>query len=482
MEILIKALQLIVALVLLVTIHEFGHYFFARLFGVKVNRFYLFFNPKFSLVRWNPRKHTVELIAWNTKDGDPKAALTIHTSKKTTDTETPAKPTWRDTVYGLGWIPLGGYCDIAGMIDETKGADTLAEVPQPWEFRTKAAWKRLCVMVAGVVFNFLLAIVIYIGMAFHYGRDVIPFRAMTEGMDFSPSMQSAGFQNGDIIYSVNGVEPDPTSTATLWDLFQPGTEVTVKRGDHFETIQIPEGTMAGITAEAQDHVLPMSARIPVVVARTMPGGGAQEAGLQPGDRIVEVGDTPTPSFGEFTQTLHEEAGTVRQMKIISREGDERIAPVAINENGKIGIQLVEPSELFDHQVVQYTLWESIPRGVGMGWEQLVTYVKSLKMVFTREGATSLGGFGTLGDLFPSLWNWKVFWTITAFLSIILAFMNIIPIPGLDGGHTLFLLIEMVSGRKLSPRAMEIVNTAGFAFLVLLLVYANGNDIYRFFIK
>lgn len=465
---------------ILVTIHEFGHYLFARIFGVKVNRFYLFFNPKFSILRYNPLKGTLELIAWNKKDGEPRALKTFQVNKP--HAERPdGKPTWRDTIYGLGWIPLGGYCDIAGMVDETKSADDLAAEPQPWEFRTKAAWKRLCVMVAGVVFNFLLAIIIYIGIAFHWGDDVIPFQNMTEGMDFAQELKDAGFRDGDILTTLNGRPIDAHDYSALWDLIQPGAQVGVQRDGKEETVTIPDNLISSLTSKGKDYQ-PFTMRIPAMVARTVRGEGAEAAGLQPKDRILKVGTDTVPSLTEFFPALETYKGSSVPMLIRSDDGSLRTADVAINDAGKIGIQLLSPADIFERSTIHYTLLGSIPRGVELGVDRLVTYVQSLKQVFTKEGAQSLGGFGTLGDLFPSSWNWYSFWQITAFLSVILAFMNIIPIPGLDGGHTLFLLVEMITRRKPSDRFLEIVNTCGFFFLLLLLVYANGNDIYRYFLK
>lgn len=480
MDILIKALQLIVALVILVTVHEFGHYFFARLFGVKVNRFYLFFNPKFSLLRYDPMKGTLELIAWNKEDGSPRAFKTFQVNKP--HTPDPDKPTWRDTIYGLGWVPLGGYCDIAGMVDETKGADQLEKEPQPWEFRSKAAWKRLCVMVAGVVFNFILAIAIYIGIAYHWGEDTIPYSNMTEGMDFCTEMEQAGFRDGDILVTLNGQDIDAHDLSAQWNMIQPGTRVGVLRGSDSVTVTIPSDLLGRLTAKygnSRDS-LPMSMRIPAMVAKTVGGMGAAEAGLQPRDRILKVGADTVPSLTEFFPALERNKGTTVPMLIMSADSTVRMADVAVSDGAKIGIQLLSPYDIFERSTVHYTLLSSVPRGVEIGVNRLVTYVQSLKQVFTKEGAQSLGGFGTLGDLFPSTWNWYSFWQITAFLSVILAFMNIIPIPGLDGGHTLFLLVEMVTRRKPSDRFLEIVNTCGFFFLLLLLLYANGNDIYRYF--
>ncbi|MCM1066001.1 MAG: RIP metalloprotease RseP [Muribaculaceae bacterium] len=476
MEILVKAAQLVLALVILVTVHEFGHYIFARIFVVKVNRFYLFFNPWFSLLRYDPMKGTLDIAARNGSKG----AISLKVGKSHTP-RPDGKPTWRDTVYGLGWVPLGGYCDIAGMVDETKSADDLASEPQSWELRSKPAWQRLCVMVAGVVLNFVLAIVIYTGIAFHWGDDVIPFQAMTEGMDFSDEMKTAGFCDGDILLTLDGKPIDAKDYSLAWDMIQPGARVGVLRGSDTTTVTISDELIRSVATKGKDYV-PMAMRVPVVVAKLMPGEPALHAGLAQGDRILTVGADTVPTITEFLPSLKAHAGDTVTMRVLRADGSQALLPVGISEAGKIGIQMLSPLEIFDRQRVNYSLWQSLPRGWEIGTDRLASYVSSMKLVFTKEGAQSLGGFGTLGDLFPSAWNWYSFWQITAFLSIILAFMNIIPIPGLDGGYTLFLLVEMATGRKPSDRFLEVVNTCGFVFLLLLLVYANGNDIYRFFIK
>lgn len=467
-----KALQLIVALVILVTIHEFGHYIFARIFGIKVNRFYLFFNPWFSLLKYNPMKGTLQIVSTS----DDKAWATLHVSKPR-QPRPDGRPTWRDTIYGLGWLPLGGYCDIAGMVDETKSSKDLESEPQPWEFRSKAAWKRLLVMVAGVLFNFLLAICIYIGIAFHWGDRAIPFQNMEEGMDYSEAMHKAGFQDGDRLIALNGKPLDITATSTSWDLIQPGNVVTVMRnGLDTANITISDHLLTAVVEENAPY---MSIRIPAVVEATVGHEGAAKAGLLPGDRIVAVGNVATPSLTEFYPALTAAAGTAPLMTIL-RDGKSVEIPVEVSDGGKIGIRLRPASEIFDVEEINYSFLESIPRGAKQGVDQLTTYVSSLKMVFTKEGAKSVGGFGTLGSLFPESWNWYSFWQIAAFLSVILAFMNIIPIPALDGGYTLFLLVEIITRRKPSEKFIETANMIGMGFLLLLLVYANLNDVLRLF--
>lgn len=467
---LIKALQLVVALVILVTVHEFGHYLFARIFGIKVNRFYLFFNPWFSLLKYNPRKGTLQFISTS----EDKALATLRVGKPH-PAAADAKPSWRDTVYGLGWIPLGGYCDIAGMVDETKSSKDLAAEPQDWEFRSKATWKRLLVMVGGVMFNFLLAIAIYIGIAAHWGDRVVAYEDMAEGMDFAPEMHQAGFRDGDILIGVDGKPIDVTRGSSLWNMIQPGTVVSVLR-NHTDTVSITT-TDRLLKSIVENNRAFMAPRVPAMVDETVGNEGAARAGLRHGDRILAIANDTTPSLKEFYAALDRVKDQTVDMRIL-RDGSETVVPVQVNSSGKVGIKLMAPTAIFPVQQINYTLLQAIPRGWNMGTDQLVTYVQSLKLMFTPEGAKSVGGFGTLGSLFPTTWNWLSFWQIAAFLSVILAFMNILPIPALDGGHTLFLIVEMVTRRKPSEKFLEIANMTGMGLLLVLLVYANLNDILR----
>ncbi len=336
-------------------------------------------------------------------------------------------------------------------------------------------------MVAGVVLNFVLAIAIYVGIAFHWGDDVIPFQAMTEGMDFSTELEEAGFRSGDRLVSLNGRPLDATDYSMQWDMLQPGAEVGVVRDGRDTVIVVSDDLIRQIATKGKDYV-PMSIRVPVYVAKTVPGEPAAHAGILPGDHIAALDGRTVPSITEFLPMLQEYKGRTITATIERKNRPDTTVNLAVSDAGKIGIQMLSPYEIFDRQTVHYNFFQSIPRGWEIGTDRLTSYVSSLKLVFTKEGAQSLGGFGTLGDLFPNQWNWYSFWQITAFLSIILAFMNIIPIPGLDGGHTLFLLVEMVTGRKPSDRFLEVANTCGFFFLILLLVYANGNDIYRMLLK
>ena len=274
---------------------------------------------------------------------------------------------------------------------------------------------------------------------------------------------------------------DAKDYSVTWDMVQPGTRVGVLRNGEPVEITVSDTLIRQIASKGKDY-MPMTMRVPVVVAKTMNGDPAALAGIKEGDRILTVGNDTTPAITEFMPSLQAYKGQTVPMRVLRADGSQETLDVAVSDAGKIGIQMLSPIDIFEPQIVEYGLFESVPRGWEIGTDRLTSYVSSMKLIFTKEGAQSLGGFGTLGDLFPSAWNWYSFWQITAFLSIILAFMNIIPIPGLDGGYTLFLIVEMITGRKPSDRFLEIVNTCGFAFLLLLLVYANGNDIYRFFLK
>lgn len=477
---LMKALQLIVAFIILVTVHELGHYIFARIFGVKVNKFYLFFNPGLSLIKYDPMAGTLSFLV----KGKGKAAKTIRVGKPH-EPRKDGKPTWRDTIYGLGWLPLGGYCAIAGMVDETQSKEQLAAEPQPWEFRSKAAWKRLLIMVGGVMFNFILAIVIYAGIVFWWGEKVTPYENRTEGMNFSAEMQSAGFRPGDILLKLNGESMDPRDVTMPWKAIQPGAVFDVSRQDsagqrHNAKVVVDESLLKSIISKGKDYQA-MWTRIPVCVNQPVAGEAAKKAGLLNHDRILKVGNDTTPYLDEFFPAMEANKGKTVDFEIA--RGDERLnIPIEISDGGKIGISLLPPDSIFETRQISYNIFEAVPRGWAIGTGILTTYVSSLKMLFTKEGAKSLGGFGAIADQFPDKWNWPTFWYMTAFLSVILAFMNIIPIPALDGGYTLFLLWEMITRRKPSDRFLEIANTIGLLLLVLLLVFANGNDIYRFLFK
>lgn len=490
----IKALQLILALSILVIVHEFGHYILARVLGVKVDKFYMFFNPWFSILKYNPEEGTLSVIAWTEekRTPDPEAPddkekdhveeiphqwLKFKCGKPHDPVDKKGRPTWASTIYGLGWLPFGGYCAISGMVDETTSSSDLASEPQPWEFRSKGVWKRFLIMVAGVMFNFILAIAIYTGIAIHWGDKVVRIDRAYEGMDYVQELKNVGFADGDMILSVNGQAPDVHNSNFGWDMVQPGSKVEILR-NHADTLTLtmPDDMLQRVASLKSS---PMSLRIPVFVQEPQKGGAADEAGVLAGDRIIKVGTDSTPSYTEFYPALQASAGRSVPVTVL-REGKEVTMDVNISDGAKMGIMLRPVQDIYEIESVTYGLFGGIARGTQMGITQLSNYVSSLKILFTKEGASQVGGFGTIGGLFPDKWNWLMFWEITAFLSVILAFMNIIPIPGLDGGYIMFLFWEIISGRKVPDKYLEMANMVGLSFLFLLMIYANANDIIRAF--
>ena len=447
---LIKAAQLIVALAFLVIIHEFGHYIFARVFGIKVEKFYLFFNPWFSLVKWRPRKKQARLD----KNGNEKAS-------------------WRDTEYGIGWLPLGGYVKIAGMIDESMDKEQMAQPEKPWEFRSKPAYQRLLVMLGGVMFNFILAIIIYAGIAWHWGSAYIPLQDAYEGMDYVEEAQAIGFRNGDIPLKADGKDIDSSKGDFAYVIASAHSVDVLRNHTDTASIAIPDNFILAINERGGF----MSFRVPAFVGRLQGGGPAAEAGIMEGDRIVAVDSTETPAFTELVPALLAKAG---QSAVITldRDGKRMEVTATPTEGGKLGFQLKPITEVYPTVRQHFGFLQSFPKGWENGTGTMANYVSSMKYVFTSEGAQSLGGFGAIGNLFPDKWDWYGLWQITAFLSVALAFMNIIPIPGLDGGHVMFLLYEIITRRKPNEKVMEYAQYAGMIFLLLLLVYANGNDIFR----
>ena len=465
----IKTLELILALSLLVIVHEFGHYFFARIFGIWVEKFYMFFNPKISLVRWDPKAKKIDFFKRNPDDDAERQAAQSE------------KSTWRDTVYGIGWVPLGGYCKIAGMIDESMDTEQMKQPAKPYEFRSKPAWQRLLVMIGGVLFNFLLAIVIYAGLVYAYGEMIINYEDATEGMMYCDSAHKVGFVDGDIPLSADGHKLSYQNGDNLQRILTAKT-VTVLRNHHDTiTINLPENFIFIANKDAENGQLFMDYRLPVVISQTQPRMGAEKAGLKEGDRLLIINNDTTPSFTEFTAALMKNKGKTVHMGY-ERNGKMCYSDVEVDGDGKIGILLTAINKIYNVQIKKYNIFQSIPRGIEMGWDKMVSYVKSLKLLFSSEGAKSLGGFGAIGSIFPDEWNWLDFWSITAFISVILAVMNILPIPALDGGHVLFLLYEMITGRQPSEKFLERAQTIGMALLFALLIFANGNDIYRFFFK
>lgn len=435
---LIRALQLILSLSILVIVHEFGHFIFARLFKVRVEKFYLFFDPWFSLFKYKPKNS--------------------------------------DTEYGIGWLPLGGYCKISGMIDESMDKEQMALPPQPYEFRAKSAGQRLLIMTAGVIFNFLLALFIYSMVLFTWGDNYLSVQDMKLGMFYNDAAKEIGFQDGDILLSADGMELDRFEPAVR--RIVNSEEVMVLRNGETVKILIPEDFMQRIMRNGEGFA---GLRYPMVINEFSDNSAAKEAGLLSKDSIVSINGIITPSFDEVSEVLSQNKSK-EVMVGFYRQGKELSLPLVIDSLGRMGIYAMPPTSLFPIRTTTYGFFESFPAGITKGVNTLKGYVSDMKYVFTKEGASNLGGFGTIGGLFPATFDWQIFWERTAFLSIILAFMNILPIPALDGGHVMFLLYEVIARRKPSDKFLEYAQIVGMLLLFGLLIYANGNDLFRYFFK
>ena len=441
---LIRALQLMMSLSLLVIIHEGGHFFFAKLFKVRVTKFYLFFDPWFSLFKFKPKNS--------------------------------------ETEYGMGWLPLGGYVQIAGMVDETQSSEDLNHPVEPWEFRAKPAWQRLLIMVGGVMMNFLLALFIYSMTLFTWGDQYVSLQDMTHGMEFNEHAEEIGFRDGDILLSADD-QPLQRFNVDMLRAITEARVVKVNRGGQEVEIFMPEVSLLDVAKDNPPFVEPL---IPNVVDSVMPGRPFDAIGIQPGDVLLAINGKELSSYNAFIyqldalrQDAEAEGKKVADLNLIySRSGVRDTVALQTDTLFMVG---ANSAALADYKVtkLEYGLFESFPAGIALGVNTLKGYVNDMKYVFTKEGAKSVGGFGTIGSIFPSVWDWHRFWEMTAFLSIILAFMNILPIPALDGGHVLFLLYEIIARRKPSDKFMEYAQMTGMILLFGLLIWANFNDVLRF---
>ncbi len=431
----IKAIQLLLSLSLLIVLHELGHFIPAKIFKTRVEKFYLFFDVKFSLFK--------------KKIGE--------------------------TTYGIGWLPLGGYVKIAGMIDESMDKEQMAGPPQPWEFRSKPTWQRLIIMLGGVTVNVIVGFAIYMGILYMYGRTIIANDDMPNGLAVVDEFKELGFRDGDYIMSVNGEEVlGGVNEVNKFLILRDVKTIEVKHEDgELESLSIPEGI--GYTMFEKDIMFPFSPRSNAVIDTVITDLPAQKAGLMKGDVILSVNGKDIKYYNELMQSLKENK-TAENVIVVSRNNQTETFNITPNEDGHIGISTFQKD--IGQTNIEYSLGESVFAGIGYGVDVLRDYGSQFKYVFTSKGATSVGGFGAIGNMFPEKWNWPVFWERTAFISMILAFMNILPIPALDGGHVAFLLYEMVTGRKPNDKFMEYAQMVGFFILIALVLYANGNDIYR----
>jgi regulator of sigma E protease len=431
---LIKAGQLILSLSILIVLHELGHFIPARLFGTRVEKFFLFFDIKFALFK--------------KKIGE--------------------------TVYGIGWLPLGGYVKISGMIDESMDKEQMQQPPQPWEFRSKPAWQRLIIMLGGVTVNLILGVLIYIMIMFVWGKTIVTESSVPNGLEVSPLVEELGFRDGDVILSFDGAPLENLNDASRILLVRSPETARVRHADGTtETIAIPDDFGYQLFASGER---PFSALVVPKIMSVESESPAEYAGLLSGDIIRGINGEDINSWQEVLQTFANYDKSELEL-IIERDGLIKSYSMAVREDNTIGVRVESPD--VSATELAYSLDESIAEGIRYGYWTLYDYVAQFKFVFTKQGASQLGGFGTIGSLFPGTWDWQAFWHTTALISIILAFMNVLPIPALDGGHVMFLTYEIITGRKPHDRVMEVAQIIGIFLLLGLFVYANANDLIRF---
>lgn len=438
----IKFTLFFLSLSLLIILHEFGHYITARWFKAKVDKFYLFFDFLF------PFPGVMKFSLFKKKIGD--------------------------TEYGLGWFPFGGYVDIAGMMADPEEKEPKA--PEPHEFRGKKPWQRLIILAGGVTVNFLLAIVIYSMLAWAWGDDRLPAANAKYGVMCDTIMLNMGLQDGDKPIAVDGVPIDDIQHANASMILDDHHGITVERDGKTVNIPLKEGIGYQVIEKEDQHAL-FQPLIPFVADSVIAGDPAEKAGLQKGDSIVTLNNDTLPMFQQFAAHL----SRFKDKKVtvgFYRNGKYMTAEVNVNKDGKMGVAPADMDRYLTFVHTDYNFFPAWGRGFSRTTETLSNYVKQLKFLFTKAGAKKVGGFGSIGKLFPSTWNWEAFWEITAMLSVILAFMNLLPIPVLDGGYILFVLWEMITGKKVSDKFMQKALTIGMYFVLALLLYANGNDIFR----
>lgn len=447
--IIIKTIQFFMSLSLLIVLHELGHFIPAKIFKTRVEKFYLFFDIKFSLFK--------------KKIGE--------------------------TVYGIGWLPLGGYVKISGMIDESMDTDQMAEEPKPWEFRSKPSWQRLIIMLGGVTVNFILAVIIYIGMAYSYGDQYIVADSLKDGFLVTEKNigDKLGVQTGDLILTVDDEPVERFLSLPL--MIVNGNTMTIQRDGQIIDKEIPVDFIATLL-EDEDKIQFLSLRTPFIINEVPKNSPNADAGFLKNDIVTSVNGQPVTYRDEIMPLLEANKGKQVPITVQRDGGGEDTLEVIISEEGILGVtvgatlETYEAMGYFKIETTKYTFVEAIPAGIDKGVTTLTSYVKQLKKIFNPETGAykGVGGFAAIGSMFPDTWNWAAFWSTTALISIILAFMNILPIPALDGGHVMFLLYEMVTGRKPSDKFLEYAQMTGFFLLIALLLFANGNDLYKWLFK
>lgn len=447
MKLLIIIGQLLLSLSILVTLHEWGHYATARWFKTRVEKFYLFFDFLF------PFPHLLNFSLFKKKVGD--------------------------TEYGIGWFPLGGYVKIAGMVDESNDKEFLNQPPQPWEFRTKPAWQRLIIMLGGVTVNFLLGGLIYAGVLWYWGTEYLPAKNVPYGIYADSLGQVLGLRDGDMILAIDDKPFERFSEPAVRRaiMIDNAQLITVRRDDQQIVLRVPDGFAGVLAARKHKDKELFSPRVPFIAERTEKDSPAQQAGIQPGDAIIALNDTPTPYFQDFRKLALSLPGQEVRITLVRNQQDTLLKTLTLTAEGRAGIYPRSMGRFFKTERLEYSLASALPAGFVKGWDFLTVQLKAFGQIFKGniKASDSLGGFGSIGQQFGTEWIWERFWSLTAALSIILAFMNLLPIPGLDGGYVMFLLIEIVSGRKPSDKVMEWAGTIGFILIIALMLYANGLD-------
>ena len=439
MEILIKALQLILSLSILVLVHELGHFIPAKLFKTRVDKFYIFFDPWFSIFKYKRK----------------------------------------DTEYGIGWLPLGGYCKIAGMIDESMDKELMKQPPQPWEFRSKPTWQRLIIMLGGVFVNAIFAIFLYIMMLTVWGEEYLPTANVKYGISCDSLALEMGLKNGDKIVSLDNKKVEDFSKIPAEIILEGTKTIQVLRNDTAKEVIIP----AGFTNKIIKHKSPdfIGVRVPFEIGRFGKNSVAEKAGMKKNDKLIGINNVSTPYYNDFRSEIVKFKN--KEITIVALRGKDTVrTKLKLGEDGLIGAGGKDPKNYFTFNKKEYTFFQAIPAGTVKAFNGFGNYIKQLKLIFSPETKAyeSLGGFIAIGNIFPSEWDWQSFWGLTAFLSIILAIMNVLPIPALDGGHVLFLLYEIITRRKPSDKFLEYAQIGGMILLFALLLFANGNDIIKLF--
>ena len=441
MDILIKVLQLILSLSILVIVHEFGHFAAAKLFKTRVEKFYLFFNPWFSIFKFK----------------------------------------YKGTEYGLGWLPLGGYVKISGMIDESMDKEAMKLPPQPYEFRSKPAYQRLIIMLGGVIMNVVLAIVIYIGLLSFYGEQYLPTsEANKYGISVDSLGKEMGFRNGDKILLIGDEKVENFDKIPVTLILNEAKTAEVMRDGEVTEIVFPAGSLSQLVKHKSPYFI--SVRIPFIAGKFSENSVAKAAGMEIGDTIFAINGVTQKYFGEFREEIIKHKG--EDVLIAVKRGNDTLQlAMSLDTTGLLGVYpKADMSDFFQMNNTTYTIAEAIPAGFTKTWRGIGDYLKQLKLLFSPEvkAYESVGGFITIGSIFPATWHWESFWRLTAFLSIMLAILNILPIPALDGGSVMFLLYEIIARRKPSDKFMEYAQIAGMVILFGLLILANGNDIVKLF--